>query len=164
MEKLLAYVTHNRLFALRTRGIGVLDATWLHKAGVTSGFVLDASEPGIQESNSDVQSRLVTRLQAAQHDMQTIMAMLTTPQQSIEAHEVHWTVLSGEAHATVRGPRGDIGLHLMSDGGDTPVHVMWQRPSAALLPLLPDMLEGQKLTDAELIVASLDVSMAEVDG
>ncbi len=128
------------------------------------GYVLDSSEPGIQESKGDVQSRLVTRLQAAQYDMQTIAAMLTTPRQRIETHDVHWTVLPGEAHATVRGPRGDIGLRLMSDGGNTPVHVMWQRPSAAFLPLLPEMLEGQKLTDAELMVASLDVSMAEVDG
>ena len=164
MEKLLASVTRNRLLALRTRGIGVLDATWLRQADVTSGFVLDASEPGVPGNKGDIQSRLMTRLQAAQHDMQTITALLATPQQRIETHEANWTVLPGESHATVHGPRGDIGLHLVSDGGDTPVHVIWQHPSAALLSLLPEMLEGQKLTDAELILASLDLSMAEVDG
>lgn len=164
MEKLLAYVARNRLLALRTRDIGVLDATRLRKAGVTSGFILDASEAGVQHSNGDVQSRLVTRLQMVQHDIQKIVAILTTPQKVAEAHEATWTVLPGETHMTVHGPRGNVGLHLMSEGGDTPVHVMWQRPSAALLPLLPEMLEGQKLTDAELMVASLDLSMAEVDG
>lgn len=164
MEKLLAYVTRNRFLALRIRGIGALDATHLHEAGITSGFVFDASEPGVQGDKGDVQSRLVTRLQAAQHDMHTIAALLTPSQQKVQGHEANWTVLPGEAHAMVRGPRGDIGLHLMSEGRDTSTHVMWQRPSAGLLELLPEMLEDQKLTDAELIVASLDLSMAEVDG
>jgi NADH:ubiquinone oxidoreductase subunit D len=37
-------------------------------------------------------------------------------------------------------------------------------PSAALLGLIPELLAGQKLADAEMIVASLDLAMAEADG
>jgi len=36
--------------------------------------------------------------------------------------------------------------------------------SAALLALVPELLAGQKLADAEVIVASLDLAMAEADG
>ena len=52
----------------------------------------------------------------------------------------------------------------MNSGGETLAQVEWQHPSAALLPLLPEMLAGQKLADAEVIVASLDLAMAEADG
>ena len=41
--------------------------------------------------------------------------------------------------------------------------VEWLRPSAALLPLLPEMLAGETLADAEALVASLDLAMAEAD-
>ncbi len=71
---------------------------------------------------------------------------------------------TGEAHATVEGPRGTIGIHIASSGGEKPVNVQWQRPSAMLLPLLPEILGGQLLADAEVIVASLGLAMAEADG
>jgi len=60
-----------------------------------------------------------------------------------------------------------IGLHLDSPGGEGsrgPAQVEWQRPSASLLALVPELLVGQKLADAEVILASLDLTMAEVDG
>jgi len=52
----------------------------------------------------------------------------------------------------------------VSEGEEQPAHVEWQRPSAALLPLLPETVAGQKLADAEIIIASLDLAMAEADG
>ncbi len=66
--------------------------------------------------------------------------------------------------ATVEGPRGTIGLHLVSHAGSRPTRVEWQRPSAALLRVLPDLLQGQKLADVEVTLASLDLAMAEADG
>jgi NADH:ubiquinone oxidoreductase subunit D len=63
----------------------------------------------------------------------------------------------------VAGSRGDIGLFIESDG-ERLRQVVWQRPSAALLSLLPELLAGQKLADAEVILASLDLAMAEADG
>ena len=164
MEQLMTYVKHNRSLALRTHNIGKIKATQLHEAGISTGFVLEASEPGIQGSKGDIQSRLVTRAQSAQRDIQTIADMLTASPIVSAPHEANWTVLAGETYTTVRGPRGDIGLHLRSDGKDSSTQVLWQRPSAALLSLLPTLLEGQKLADVELLVASLDLSMAEVDG
>jgi NADH:ubiquinone oxidoreductase subunit D len=158
VEALRKNVEQNRWLTLRTRDIGVLSAQRLHRAGV-SGPVLRASERG----NGDVQSRLVARLDVTVDDLERAIEVLVAREVS-SAHGAEWQVSVGETSVIVQGPRGDIGLHVVSDGGERPAHIEWQRPSAALLPLLPEILAGQKLTDAETIVASLDLAMAEADG
>jgi NADH:ubiquinone oxidoreductase subunit D len=158
IDALKRAVARNRLLALRTRGIGTLATDHLKDAGV-SGPVLQASEHG----SGDVQSRILTRLEKASQDVQAATGALESKERLV-AHAANWNVPSGEAHAAVEGPRGMIGLHIESSGGEKPLNVQWQRPSAALLPLLPQVLNGQKLADAEVIIASLDLAMAEADG
>lgn len=158
VETLSKQLERSRLFALRTRGIGVLAVERLEAAGV-SGPVLQASRQG----KGDMQSRVITRLDAAVRDLREAVEVLTAGE-SAPAHAPNWDVPAGTAHVTVMGPRGDIGLHLESSGGEKPARVEWQRPSAALLTLLPEILVGQKLADAEAIIASLDLAMAEADG
>jgi NADH:ubiquinone oxidoreductase subunit D len=53
---------------------------------------------------------------------------------------------------------------VVSDGGERPARIEWQRPLQALMPLLPEILAGEILTDAETILASLDLAMTEADG
>jgi len=158
VEALRRDIERNRLFALRTRGIGVLATERLKEAGA-SGPNLQGSEEGA----GDVQSRVLARLDAATLDLrqasETLMAGESAP-----THAASWDVPPGEAHVTVRGPRGDIGLHLVSEGEEQPAHVEWQGPSTALLSMLAEIVAGQKLTDAEIIIASLDLAMAEADG
>ncbi len=160
---LLDHVRRDRLLSLRLTGIGVLGAERL-KAGGVSGPVLEASEKGA----GDVQSRLETRLTSAAADLRWAaerlrLAALHTGS-GAAAGPVRWEAPTGEIHMLVRGPRGSIGLHLVSEGGEGPARVEWQRPSEMLLPLLPEALAGQKLADAEVIVGSLDLAMAEADG
>ncbi len=155
---LRSHIERNRLLALRTRGIGVLATERLKAAGV-SGPNLRGSEQGA----GDVQSRLMARLDAAIIDLQETSEVLEA-NESVPVHAVCWNVPAGEAHVIVRGPRGDIGLHLVSSGGEQPAQVEWQRPSAAWLSLLPEILAGEILADAEVIIASLDLAMAEADG
>ncbi len=158
LDALKSAVARNRLLALRTRDIGTLATVRLKEAGV-SGPVLQASEQGA----GDVQARLLVRLEAASLDVQSASEMLESKERTM-AHAANWNVPTGEAHATVEGPRGTIGIHIASSGGEKPVNVQWQRPSAMLLPLLPEILGGQLLADAEVIVASLGLAMAEADG
>jgi NADH:ubiquinone oxidoreductase subunit D len=158
VEAVSRYVERNRWLALRTRGIGFLATERLKAAGV-SGPVLFGSE----HVAGDVHSRLAARLHAATIDVRAATETLTGDV-SYSIQEARWDIPAGEAHAAVRGPRGDIGLHLVSNGGEKPARVEWRRPSSALLPLLPEILAGQKLVDAEVIVASLDLAMAEADG
>lgn len=148
----------DRLLGLRTNGIGVLPPASLTSAGA-SGPARLASDgrPG------DVRARLLTRLDCAAADLEG--AADVAGSEAVGAGDaMRWDVPAGEANAGVDGPRGRIGLRLVSGGGTGPSQVEWQRPSAVLLGLLAEALAGQKLADAEVIVASLDLSMAEADG
>jgi len=165
IDMLRQYVEHNRGLALRTRNIGVIAQKYLRDKEIVSGPVYAASEHGI----GDVQSRLTTRLQIVLRDIQQTVETKTAQvsPHPLPSHTPSWDVPEGEARVIVQGPRGDIGLHLVSQGGEGsrgPTQVEWQRPSASLFALVPELLVGQKLADAEVILASLDLAMAEVDG
>lgn len=145
-------VANDRLLRLRTRGIGTIAAGRLREAGV-SGPALAASE----RSLGDVHARLLAHLDAA--------GRLEAPGSAVSSSEIaRWDAPGGHGMATVEGPRGRITLHVMSDGGAGPSSIACERPSAALLSMVPEALAGQKLADAEMILASLDLSMAEADG
>jgi NADH-quinone oxidoreductase subunit D len=159
LAHLQRYVEHARALAVRTRGIGMLTGTRLEAAGVHSGPIFQASATG----KGDVLSRLQLRLQIATRDLLQVSDALDKRETARE-HAAVWDIPEGDVHATVEGPRGTIGLHLVGQNGRGPMQVAWQRPSALLLQLLPDLLRGQKLADAEVILASLDLAMAEADG
>lgn len=146
------------ILALRTRGIGALAADRLRQASV-SGPVLEASE----HATGDVRARLLVRLGNAALDLRQAAEWLADYRPTAR-HPASWRVPSGETFSAVMGPRGQIGLRLVSDGGGGPFRVEWQRPSASLLPVLGEILAGQRLSDLEVIVASLDLAMAEADG
>src|SRR5258708_1198154 len=158
VEALRKNLEQNRWLTLRARDIGALSAQSLHIAGV-SGPVLRASERG----NGDVQSRLVARLDVAVDDLERAIEVLVAREVS-STHGAEWQGAACETSGVVQGAGGGSGLHVVSDGEERPAHIEWRRPSEALLPLLPEILAGQKLTDAETIVASLDLAMAEADG
>ncbi len=164
-DALRQYSERNRALALRTRGIGILTEEQLKNSGLAGSPVLAASQQG----SGDVQSRLVTRVQAAHTNLRSATDILPSllTHHFTSTHEASWNVPPGEARATVMGPRGDIALHLVHQETreqDGPTQVEWQGPSAPLVTLLPELLTGQKLADAEVILASLDIAMAEVDG
>lgn len=151
-------VRSDRLLALRTRGLGVLTLEQLRGAGVT-GPAMRATEGG----SGDVSGRVRARLEGAVADLREVAGIAALPTGAVEPHQ-QWAGPRGMARVAVEGPRGRMALGLVSDGGQGPAAVVWERPSAALLGLLPGLLAGQKLADAGAIVASLDLSMAEADG
>lgn len=163
IDALRRYVEHNRGFGLRTRGIGTITTHQLHMAGITAGPIWQASVEG----KGDVQSRILTRLQNAHRALSEYNTAIE-PGQRKNTLELSYNddkeILAGDVETTVEGPRGPITLRMCSDGGQGPTSIEWHGPSSALLTLLPDVLKGQILADAEIIVASLDLVMAEVDG
>ena len=149
-------VAHDRLFGLRCKNIGMLAKGDALRYGV-SGPSLAASPSG----NRDAYARLVARLEAASRDVRSAR----DPKPDVDAlAPADWNVPRGSVDVSVDGPRGSIGLALRSDGGDGPAHVEWRRPSAALLKVLPKLLRQQIVADAQIIIASLDIAMAEADG
>lgn len=69
----------------------------------------------------------------------------------------------GDVYSRVEGPRGEVGVFLVSDGSGKPYRLKWRAPTFSHLQLVPDMCEGAKIADLVAAVGSLDVIMGEVD-
>jgi NADH-quinone oxidoreductase subunit D len=72
-------------------------------------------------------------------------------------------VPAGQVYTTVESPRGELGYHLVSDGGTRPVRVHVREPSFVNLQTMPAMSEGGMVADVIAAVASIDPVMGGVD-
>ena len=72
-------------------------------------------------------------------------------------------VPAGQAYSVVESPRGELGCHLVSDGGTRPVRVHMRDPSFVNLQTMPAMSEGGMVADVIAAVASIDPVMGGVD-
>jgi len=69
----------------------------------------------------------------------------------------------GQVYQAVEGPRGELGVHLVSDGGSKPYRVHFRDPSFNNLQAMPAMAEGGQVADLIAVVASIDPVMGGVD-
>lgn len=72
-------------------------------------------------------------------------------------------IASGEAYSRVESSRGMISCHVISDGGPRPSRIQFHTPTTANLMALPDVLVGIRIEDLPVLLASLDLSIAEAD-
>jgi NADH-quinone oxidoreductase subunit D len=69
----------------------------------------------------------------------------------------------GQVYVGIEAPRGELGVHAVSDGGTRPYRVHYRDPSFVNLQALPAMAEGALLADVIAGGASLDPVMGGVD-
>jgi NADH-quinone oxidoreductase subunit D len=62
-----------------------------------------------------------------------------------------------------RGPKGEIGFYLISDGTANPYRYRVRPPSFVNLTVLEDMCLGHTVADAVIILGSIDIVLGEVD-
>ncbi len=74
-----------------------------------------------------------------------------------------FSVPPGQAYEAIESPRGELGYHMVSDGGTRPLRVHARDPSFVNLQALPAMAEGGLVADLIAAVASLDPVMGGVD-
>ena len=72
-------------------------------------------------------------------------------------------VPAGQVYSAVESPRGELGVHLVSDGGTRPYRVHFRDPSFTNLQAVAAMAEGAMLSDVIASVASIDPVMGGVD-
>jgi NADH-quinone oxidoreductase subunit D len=72
-------------------------------------------------------------------------------------------VPAGQAYVAVESPRGELGCHLVSDGGTRPYRAHFRDPSFCNLQAMPILCEGAQVADVVVAVASLDPVMGGVD-
>ena len=72
-------------------------------------------------------------------------------------------VPAGQAYVPIEAPRGEFGVHVVSDGGTRPWRVHMREPSFINLQALPALSEGGLLADVIASVASIDPVMGGCD-
>jgi NADH-quinone oxidoreductase subunit D len=72
-------------------------------------------------------------------------------------------VPAGQVYTAVESPRGETGVHLVSDGGTRPYRVHFREPSFNNLQATAAMSEGGMVADIIAAVASIDPVMGGVD-
>ena len=72
-------------------------------------------------------------------------------------------VPAGQVWQTVEHPRGELGVHAVSDGGTKPYRAHFRDPSFNNLQAVSVMCEGGQVADVVVAVASLDPVLGGVD-
>ncbi len=72
-------------------------------------------------------------------------------------------VPAGQVYVSVESPRGELGVHMVSDGGTRPYRVHYRDPSFTNLQAVAAMCEGGMVSDVIATLASIDPVMGGVD-
>lgn len=90
--------------------------------------------------------------------------------ESMEALIHHFKIVTegfrvppGQAYAAIEAPRGEIGCHVVSDGGTRPYRAHFRDPSFINLQGTSIMSEGGMISDVIVAIASIDPVMGGVD-
>ena len=90
--------------------------------------------------------------------------------QNMEALIYHFKIVMGEIDApigevyhSVEGGNGELGFYLVSDGGRTPYRLKMRRPCFIYYQAFPEMAIGSTLSDAIVMLSSMNVIAGELD-
>jgi NADH-quinone oxidoreductase subunit D len=72
-------------------------------------------------------------------------------------------VPTGEVYHAVEGGNGELGFYLISDGSRVPYRLHFRRPCFIYYQAYPELIRGALLSDAILILSSLNVIAGELD-
>ncbi|MGI8680574.1 MAG: NADH-quinone oxidoreductase subunit D [Mycobacteriales bacterium] len=72
-------------------------------------------------------------------------------------------VPAGQVYVPIESPRGELGYHMVSDGGTRPYRVHVRDPSFVNLQAVPALCEGGLIADVVASVSSLDPVLGGVD-
>ncbi|MDX6229111.1 MAG: NADH-quinone oxidoreductase subunit [Frankiales bacterium] len=132
--------------------------------------VLDRLEPGpvmIGDKKIAWPSQLALGADGLGNSLDHIRQIMGTSMEALIHHfklvTEGFRVPAGQAYVAVESPRGELGVHAVSDGGTRPFRVHLRDPSFVNLQAIPPTCEGGQIADVIASVASLDPVMGGVD-
>jgi NADH-quinone oxidoreductase subunit C/D len=184
LEEFERLVLDNEIFRARTVGVSVLPADVAVAYGCTgpllraSGVPYDVrrAEPySIYDEldwdvavayNGDIYDRFVVRFEEIRQSLRILrQALEQIPEGPIQGGRKRATVKvpAGEAYGRVESPKGELGFYLVSDGGANPYRYRIRTPSFTNLGVLGELCRGHLVADVVAILASIDITLGEVD-
>jgi len=70
----------------------------------------------------------------------------------------------GEVYNSVEGANGELGFYLVSDGSRTPYRLHFRRPCFIYYQAFEELTKGAMLSDAIIVMSSLNLIAGEMDG
>ena len=173
----------NEIFQARTRGIGVIDKETAIAFGLTganlraSGVSFDVRRDRpyaaydemdfdipVAESG-DIYARYLVRIEEMRQAARICRQCIDGLPEGEHTAKVAKVLRppAGEAYAAVESPRGELGVHLVSDGTDRPYRMRYRPPALFGLQAAEAITPGTFLADAVAIFGSVDVVLGEID-
>ena len=185
LDEFEVFLNENEILLARTQGVGRLAAALAINAGVTGPMLRAAGVnhdlrkvdgygvyPRFQfriplGAHGDVYDRYMIRVLEMRESLailrQALDGLPGGPVMNPQAKLRGFRPKAGEAYGRIEGPKGEIGFHLVSDGGPNPWRYHVRAPSFINLTLLEDLCLGHTVADAVIILGSIDIVLGEVD-
>ena len=187
LPELWAMSGGNPIFQARTRAVGVIPKDLALGVGVTgptlrgSGIAHDIRraapydaypelefEVAVREAG-DAEARFQVRFDEMGRSLQLVRRIVDglprgpifsrKPLKNPKATKLP----AGEAYAAVESPRGELGFHLVSEGGAKPHRLKINAPSFVNLQVVPHIAPGSLVADVVATLGSLDPVLGDVD-
>ena len=185
MDEFETLIAQNEIVLARTQGVGVLSKELAISASIT-GPMLRASgvnydirkvdKYGIYErfdfkvpigEHGDLYDRYMIRVLEMRESVKILRQALRDipagPIMDAKAKLRGFRPKAGEAYGRIEGPKGELGFYLISDGSPNPYRYRVRPPSFINLTILEDMCLGHHVSDAVIILGSVDIVLGEVD-
>jgi NADH-quinone oxidoreductase subunit C/D len=184
VRQMQAWLLDNEIVRARSIGIGRLSAEEAISHGVTGPplracgvpYDIRRAEPyGIYDrfafdvvtrEHGDVFDRVAVRFDEIWQSLHILEQALTTlPEGAIQSHRLSPTmrIPPGETYGRIEAPKGELGFYLVSDGGANPYRYHIRATSLLNLTPLSSVTRWAKIGDVGAILASIDLTMGEVD-
>jgi NADH-quinone oxidoreductase subunit D len=188
LKKYHALVGENKIFIDRTSNVGILTAEQCYDYGATGPILrgsgvewdlrkkrpysiyekLDFSVPvgkGEKGTVGDCWDRYHVRVQEMFESVKIIRQILDGIEEGPVMGKVPKIIKvpAGEIYMRTEAPRGEIGFHLISDGGKTPYRLKVKSSCFTHVSMLPIMAPGQMVADLVASIGSIDIVLGEVD-
>lgn len=188
LEKYDTLVAQNKIFISRTAHVGILSVETCYDYGLTgpllrgSGVDWDLRKKRPYSLYSDLDFDVVVgrgekgtigdcwdRFDVRMREMSESLKIIKQCLAGIEAGPVMGKVKKiiklpvGETYVRTECPRGELGYHLISDGGKTPYRLKVKSSCFTHVSVLPEMAPGQMVADFVASIGSIDIVLGEVD-
>ena len=188
LAKYHSLVGENKIFIGRTANVGVVTAEQALDYGATgpvlrgSGVKWDLRKnrtygiydkfdfdvvvgEGVKGTVGDCWDRYHVRIQEMFQSIKIIRQALDGIEEGPVMGKVPKIIKvpAGEIYMRTECPRGELGYHLISDGGKTPYRLKVKSSCFTHVSMLPIMAPGQMVADFVASIGSIDIVLGEVD-
>lgn len=173
----------NEIFRARVTGVGVIDADKALAFGLTgpnlraSGVDFDIRKKRPYDAydemdfevplgtTGDAMDRFIVRIEEMRQSARIIRQCIEGMPEGEHTAKVPKVLRppAGEVYASVESARGEVGIHMITDGGTSPYRMHYHGPSLYALQALEDILPGHLIADCVVMIGSTDIMLGEVD-